>query len=88
MSLLTSKLSDENRKKAHELFGVPEQFDEVADLMVHEEEWQVILLMGKEPMTEKELRKLPQRTQQGHGCGRADLEDQRLLQPLFLLCAI
>lgn len=58
MSLLTSKLSDENRKKAHELFGVPEQFDEVADLMVHEEEWQVILLMGKEPMTEKELRKL------------------------------
>ena len=58
MSLLTSKLSDEDRKKAHELFGVPEQFDEVADLMVHEEEWQVILLMGKEPMTEKELRKL------------------------------
>ncbi len=58
MSLLTSKLSDENRKKAHELFGVPEQFDEVADLMVHEEEWQVYLLMGKEPMTEKELRKL------------------------------
>ena len=56
MSLLTSKLSDEDRKKAHELFGVPEQFDEVADLMVHEEEWQVILLMGKEPMTEKELR--------------------------------
>ena len=107
MSLLTSKLSDEDRKKAHELFGVPEQFDEVADLMVHEEEWQVILLMGKEPMTEKELRKLmeknrlaaspyvlnqphvlPQRTQQGHGCGRADLEDQRLLQPLFLLCAV
>ena len=43
MSLLTSKLSDEDRKKAHELFGVPEQFDEVADLMVHEEEWQVIL---------------------------------------------
>ena len=38
MSLLTSKLSDEDRKKAHELFGVPEQFDEVADLMVHEEE--------------------------------------------------
>ena len=33
MSLLTSKLSDEDRKKAHELFGVPEQFDEVADLM-------------------------------------------------------
>ena len=30
MSLLTSKLSDEDRKKAHELFGVPEQFDEVA----------------------------------------------------------
>ena len=58
MSLLTSKLSDEDRKEAHELFGVPEQFDEVADLMVHEEEWQVILLMGKEPMTEKELRKL------------------------------
>lgn len=57
MSLLTSKLSDENRKKAHELFGVPEQFDEVADLMVHEEEWQVILLMGKEPVTDKELRK-------------------------------
>lgn len=26
--------------------------------MVHEEEWQVILLMGKEPMTEKKLRKL------------------------------
>ena len=58
MSLLTSKLSDEDRKKAHELFEVPEQFDEVADLMVHEEEWQVILLMGKEPMAEKELRKL------------------------------
>ena len=55
MSLLTSKLSDEDRKKAHELFGVPEQFDEVADLMVHEEEWQVILLMGKEPMREKEV---------------------------------
>ena len=30
MSLLTSKLSDEDRKKAHELFGVHEQFDEVA----------------------------------------------------------
>ena len=25
MSLLTSKLSDEDRKKAHALFGVPEQ---------------------------------------------------------------
>ena len=65
MSLLTSKLSDEDRKKAHALFGVPEQFDEVADLMVHEEEWQVILLMGKEPMTEKELRKLMEKNQIG-----------------------
>ena len=39
MSLLTSKLSDEDRKKAHELFGVPEQFDEVADLMAPWRQW-------------------------------------------------
>ena len=56
MSLLTSKLSDEDRQKAHELFGVPEQFDAVADLMVPEAEWPVILLMGKEPMAETALR--------------------------------
>lgn len=58
MSLLISKLSSENRKKAHELFEVPAQFDEVADLMVHEVEWQVILLAGKEPMTDRALREM------------------------------
>ena len=83
MSLLTSKLSDEDRKKAHELFGVPEQFDEVADLMVHEEEWQVILLMGKEPMTEKELRKLMEKNRLAikRDCAQAGLRPSAAIRP-------
>ncbi len=56
MSLQISRLSAEQLKRAHEIFGVPEQFDEVADLMVREVEWQIVLIMGKTPMTDKELR--------------------------------
>ena len=55
---LKSLLTEEQRATAHEIFEVPERFADVADIMVHEVEWQVILLMGKRSVPDEELRQL------------------------------
>ena len=45
----------ERLKQAHDLFKVPEEFFHEADLMVKESEWELILAMGDEPVSEKDL---------------------------------
>ena len=47
-------------KKAQELFEVPEQFFNEANLMVKESEWELILAMGTDEIHEKELAVLVQ----------------------------
>lgn len=68
---LKSLLTEEQRKRAHEIFEVPEQFSDVADIMVHEVEWQVLLLMEKRTVTDEELREL--------------IEDRQLANSSYLL---
>lgn len=51
-------MEKERLQQAMELFEVPEQFYEVSQLMVKEVEWELILLMGKEPMPESQLCRL------------------------------
>lgn len=44
--------------QAMRFFGAPQQFQEVAQQMVHEEEWELILLMEDRNVPDRELRKL------------------------------
>ena len=45
-------------QKAQKLYGTPEQFFDVAQQMVHEEEWLLISLMEERDVPDGELRKL------------------------------
>lgn len=44
--------------RAMDLFGAPEQFENIALQMVHEEEWETVLLMEDRDVPDAELRKL------------------------------
>lgn len=51
-------MEQERLQKAMELFEIPANLEQAAQAMVQEVEWELILAMGKDPMTDADLRAL------------------------------